>query len=72
MTQHVAIYHTDSPSYRLLRGPLKRWLVEHAIPALWTPRLRGFQVRADRVSDTVAMLEAEGFNVHLYEREARQ
>ncbi|NYG05727.1 hypothetical protein BJ986_000214 [Phycicoccus badiiscoriae] len=70
MTRHVAIYRTDSPRYRLLRGPLKRWLAEHRIPGLWTPRLRGFQVRSERIPDAVAMLEAEGSRVHLYEREA--
>jgi hypothetical protein len=71
MTRHVTVYRTDSPSYRLLRGALKGWLVDHHTPALWTPRLRGFQVRAERVSDVVAMLEADGFRVHVYDREAR-
>lgn len=72
MTGHVAIYHTDSPAYRLLRGQVKVWLVERGIPGLWTPRLRGFQVRAERVADVVAMLEVDGFQVHVYDREARR
>lgn len=70
MSQHVNVYRSDSSTYRLVRGPLRRWLIEHSIPGMWSPQRRGFHVRAERVADIVAMLEAEGFRVHLHDREA--
>lgn len=65
---NVAIYRTDSPAYRLFRGPLKRWFVDHGVPALYTPRHRGWQVREERVRDVVAHLEAEGYRVQVLDR----
>lgn len=70
--QNVAVWRTDSERYpRVFRGPLKRWFVDHDIPALYSPRYRGWTLRTERVADAIAHLEAEGFHVHVYERQAK-
>ena len=71
MKGHVAVWRTDSPTYALFRGPLQRWFVDHGIAALRTPRLRGWQVRSERVADVVAQLEAEDYAVRVYDKQAR-
>ena len=71
MASTISVWRSDSPAYRLVRGPIRRWLVDHHIPGLYTPRLRGYQVRAERIPDMVAMAEADGFRVVIQEREAR-
>lgn len=55
----------ESSRYTLLRGPLGAWLRDEEIPATWTPRLRGWCVRTERVGDVIACAEVAGLHVQM-------
>ncbi len=49
----------------LVRGPLHEWLKGHGVPAMWTPRLKGWCVRTERIGDLIALAERDGLRVHM-------
>ncbi len=59
----------DNLRYSLLRSPqwgaIKAWLVASNFPATWTPRLRGWCVRTERMGDLIALAERAGFVVKM-------
>ncbi|WP_155892994.1 hypothetical protein [Intrasporangium chromatireducens] len=55
----------DSPRYALVKGRLRDWLCENGIPAMWSPPLRGWRVRLDRLGDVLALAERDGIRVHM-------
>ena len=54
---------TPKDKHVLLRGNIRKWLIEHRIPAYWLPRWRGWQVRSERVPDVLALAELDGIVV---------
>jgi hypothetical protein len=66
--RHVYIYWLQSSvNYSLVRGDaeLRDWLLEHNIPAMWTPRHRGWSIRTERMADLVAQAEHDGLQVQM-------
>lgn len=65
MSSRLYVYDLPDSHYTLVRGRLRDWLTAQRIPALNSPRLRGWQVRTERVPDLLAKAEADGFEVRL-------
>lgn len=65
MSGRLYVYEMPGSHYTLLRGRLRDWLTAQRIPALNSPRLRGWQVRTERIADLLAQAEVDGFEVRL-------
>jgi hypothetical protein len=57
------IIDTTDPRHVVLRGALRNYLRENGIPAMWSPSVRGWHLRRDRLADVVARLEHDGWDV---------
>lgn len=57
------IIDTTDQRHILLRGALRNYLRDKGIPAMWSPSLRGWHLRRDRLADVVARLEHDGWDV---------
>ena len=51
-------YVTEGERYALLRGPARLLLTELGIVGTWSPAERGYAVRAEHVSDVMALAES--------------
>lgn len=66
MNRRVYIYGiSENLRYSLVRGHLRDWLKDEHIPALWTPRLKGWCVRTERIGDLIARAEISGYQVRM-------
>ncbi|WP_295700431.1 hypothetical protein [Lapillicoccus sp.] len=66
MTAPLLVYGLpDNLRYSLLRGPILDFLQDNRIPAQWTPRLRGWTVRTERIGDLIALAELAGYVVRM-------
>ncbi len=70
MTTIILVYGLpENVRYTLVRTPqwgrVKAWLDASSIPATWTPRLRGWCVRTERMGDLIARAEQAGFVVKM-------
>jgi hypothetical protein len=69
----VAFIYGDVPGFprdALVRGNIGPWMAAEGIPAQRVPRLRGWLVRRESVSDLVARAELAGVAVFTRDRHA--
>jgi hypothetical protein len=59
----LTVCPSGSPRYRLIKGPLKDWLIANRIPAMYSARQRGWSVRSDRLPDLLALAQRDGIPV---------
>lgn len=67
----VYVYDGTDPRHVLMRGPLGGFLKAARIPAMWSPRSRGWWVRRERVGDVLAQLAHDGYDVQSKRGDAR-
>lgn len=55
----------ENVRYTLVRGHLREWLKDSAIPAMWSPARKGWLIRTDRIGDVLARAELDGYDVRM-------
>lgn len=67
MKGHVYVYtgSDETSSYVLIRGRMRDLLQHNRIPAMLSREDRGWWLRRERLSDTLCLLQLEGFEVHV-------
>jgi len=67
-TLHLTVVDdTASSRYVTVKGRAREWLRDNAIPAMWSPRVRGFRVRRERLPDLLALADSQGHRVAVRE-----
>lgn len=64
----ISMYVYPDPqgdTYVIIRGPLRDWLIRRRQPAMYSPLIRGWWLRKDRLDEVLALAELDHLNVRV-------